>query len=158
MDKGVIQQMAAPSETYRAPSNAFVAGFIGVTNFVSGKVAAVAGGDVTFEAGAEQFIGAWTARGAAPTIGSSVTGALRAEQIRLATVPPELSACQTVKTGIVRDSIFEGERIVYEVALAKSSDTLLRVFDHDPGTHKQFNIGETVAMGWNPRDVLTFPN
>jgi len=34
MDGGEIQQKARPAETYRSPSNAFVANFIGVTNFL----------------------------------------------------------------------------------------------------------------------------
>ena len=34
MDKGRVQQMGRPAVTYRAPANPFVAGFIGVTNFL----------------------------------------------------------------------------------------------------------------------------
>ncbi|MCW5721210.1 MAG: ABC transporter ATP-binding protein [Devosia sp.] len=157
MDKGVIQQNAAPAQTYRTPANAFVAGFIGVTNFLSGKVVAVEGANLTYEAAGEAMQGHWSAPGA-PQLGATVTGALRAEQIRLAASVAELSACQTVKTGVVTDAIFEGERIVYEIALTGAPGTVLRAFDHDPVTHKQFAIGETMAMGWNARDVLTFPN
>ena len=58
----------------------------------------------------------------------------------------------------MRDAIFEGERIVYEIALNSLVASTLRVFDHDPGAHTQFAIGETVAMGWNARDVLAYPN
>jgi putative spermidine/putrescine transport system ATP-binding protein len=158
MDKGVIQQLAPPSQTYRTPANAFVAGFIGVTNFVSGVVASVAGDEITFKSGDDELVGTWSAAGAAPSIGTNVTGALRAEQIRMASDVSALSACRTVRTGIVRDAIFEGERIVYEIALNSLVASTLRVFDHDPGAHTQFAIGETVAMGWNARDVLAYPN
>lgn len=39
MDKGVIQQVASPTELYKSPSNMFVAGFIGspAMNFFEGK-------------------------------------------------------------------------------------------------------------------------
>lgn len=37
MDGGEIQQKARPAETYRSPSNAFVANFIGVTNFLDAQ-------------------------------------------------------------------------------------------------------------------------
>ena len=157
MDKGEIQQMAPPSATYRNPANAFVAGFIGVTNFISGTLVSAAGPEIAFSAGGETISGAWCASGAVPAAGSAVTGALRAEQIRLAANEAGLANCQTTRTGTVRDAIFEGERTVYEIALASSSASL-RVFDHDPGAHKQFAIGETVAMGWNAQDVLTYPN
>ncbi|MBL8591800.1 MAG: TOBE domain-containing protein, partial [Devosia sp.] len=135
---------------------AFVAGFIGVTNFVSGKVTATSGEAVTFDVGGREIAGAWAAKGAGPAVGAAVTGALRAEQVRLAASEAELSDCQTVGRGTVRDAIFEGERLVYEIDFTPG--TLLRVFDHDPAAHKQFAIGDNVAMGWNARDVLTFPN
>ena len=157
MDKGVIQQKAPPSATYRSPSNAFVAGFIGVTNFLSGTVTATDAGAVTYDIGGSTVVGTWAGGGALPTSGASVTGALRAEQVRLGSSEADLSACQTVMRGTVRDAIFEGERLVYEIEFG-SSGALLRVFDHDPAAHTQFAIGENVAMGWNARDVLTFPN
>jgi len=156
MDKGVIQQKAPPSATYHTPANAFVAGFIGVTNFISGTVTATSGDAVRFDVGGSEVAGTWAAQGAAPSVGASVTGALRAEQVRLGSSEAELSGCQTTSRGVVRDAIFEGERLVYEIDLAPG--TLLRVFDHDPAAHKQFAIGDNVAMGWNARDVLTFPN
>ena len=59
MDKGRIQQMASPAVTYRTPANAFVAGFIGVTNFLNGAVTAVDGPVVSFVSGAQDFAGHW---------------------------------------------------------------------------------------------------
>ena len=157
MDKGVIQQKAPPSATYRTPSNAFVAGFIGVTNFLSGTVTSADAGTVTYDIGGNSVIGTWTGGATPPATGASVTGALRAEQIRLGASEADLGACQTIMAGIVRDAIFEGERLVYEIEFG-SAGALLRVFDHDPAAHTQFAIGQNLAMGWNARDVLTFPN
>lgn len=39
LDKGVIQQVAAPEEIYNNPSNTFVAGFVGSPqiNFINAK-------------------------------------------------------------------------------------------------------------------------
>jgi putative spermidine/putrescine transport system ATP-binding protein len=36
MDQGKVQQIGSPLDTYRSPANAFVAGFIGLTNLLSG--------------------------------------------------------------------------------------------------------------------------
>ncbi|TIQ17678.1 MAG: polyamine ABC transporter ATP-binding protein, partial [Mesorhizobium sp.] len=48
MDQGEIQQKAQPIHTYRQPRNAFVANFIGVTNFIAGTARAVSeAGDVS---------------------------------------------------------------------------------------------------------------
>src|SRR5262245_987914 len=38
MDRGKVQQVAAPLDTYRNPANAFVADFIGISNLIAGKM------------------------------------------------------------------------------------------------------------------------
>jgi ABC-type Fe3+/spermidine/putrescine transport system ATPase subunit len=38
MDKGRVVQVGAPAEVYRRPANRFVAGFLGDSNFLPGKV------------------------------------------------------------------------------------------------------------------------
>ncbi|EYD76218.1 Putrescine transport ATP-binding protein PotA [Rubellimicrobium mesophilum DSM 19309] len=38
MDQGRVQQMGAPMEVYRNPANAFVAGFIGTSNLLPGRL------------------------------------------------------------------------------------------------------------------------
>ncbi len=50
MDSGVVRQMGTPEEIYRAPTTAFVAEFLGVTNVLAGRVAA--SGDGVTAAGA----------------------------------------------------------------------------------------------------------
>jgi putative spermidine/putrescine transport system ATP-binding protein len=40
MDRGRVQQMASPLETYRSPANAFVADFIGTSNLIPGVIGA----------------------------------------------------------------------------------------------------------------------
>jgi putative spermidine/putrescine transport system ATP-binding protein len=42
MDRGQVQQMASPLETYRSPANAFVADFIGTSNLIPGVMGAQA--------------------------------------------------------------------------------------------------------------------
>ena len=83
MDKGRIQQIGRPTETYRSPSNPFVAGFIGVTNFLSGKVRATVGSKIAIEVGATKLIGNG-AGDVAPRHNTVADAALRAEQIRIA--------------------------------------------------------------------------
>lgn len=53
-------------------------------------------------------------------------GALRAEQIRIASDREALGDADTVFEGTVTDAIFEGERVVYEVAVAGLGGTTLR--------------------------------
>ncbi len=156
MDKGRMQQMGRPQTTYRVPANAFVAGFIGVTNFLSGEVQSSADGKVTLSTGGALLIGTNAADAPLPKAGSMADAALRAEQIRIASTEAALGPVETVIEGTVADVIFEGERVVYEVRVDALGGTALRVFDHDPALHAAFDIGAPVFLGWNARDLMIF--
>jgi len=84
--------------------------------------------------------------------------AIRAEQIRIAAEPDHLAACHVCFAAQVLDSIFEGERIVYEVTIPDLGGEMLRLFDHDPLAHNQFPIGDKVYIGWNNNDMQLFPH
>jgi spermidine/putrescine transport system ATP-binding protein len=53
MDAGRVQQLGTPKDIYERPTNRFVAGFIGSSNHLSGKVSAVRDGLATVDVGAE---------------------------------------------------------------------------------------------------------
>src|SRR5690606_33391622 len=154
MDGGSIQQKARPVDAYRAPSNAFVANFIGVTNFIEGRVLDLAGSRATIDASGLRLAG--LAADATLATGRGCAGAVRAEQIRVAPKDGHLDGLETVVDGLVVDCIFEGERLVYEVQVPQLGDVLMRVFDHDPESHLQFGPGDAVRLGWNARDMHVF--
>lgn len=156
MDQGEIQQKAQPAVTYRQPSNAFVANFIGVTNFIPGIVGAVSEGAVAMTSRAVKISGVVGDERAPPVEGREASGAIRAEQIRIAGDESRLAGLATVLAGEVADAIFEGERVVYEIAVPALGGDVLRVFDHDPAGHTQHEIGARVFIGWNARDVYVF--
>jgi len=155
MDRGRIQQMARPAATYREPGNAFVAGFIGVTNFVAGTVAEALDEAVTVAAGGLALHGR-PGNGARLAAGAPAKAALRAEQIRIAADPGRLAGLDAVLAGTVVDVIFEGERVVYEVRPEAAGLPILRVFDHDPEAHAEYSPGTGVFLGWNARDLIVF--
>ncbi|WP_235911594.1 ABC transporter ATP-binding protein [Mesorhizobium xinjiangense] len=154
MDHGVIQQKAEPSRTYRSPRNAFVASFIGVTNFIAGDARSLAGDTVVVGVGESEWTGVIGDKACPLNVGAPVRGAIRAEQIRIARDGRALEGAGSRHAGIVSDAIFEGERVVYEVRLPDLGDTLMRVFDHGP--HDTIAVGDEVYLGWNPDDVLVF--
>ncbi|MGO4836609.1 TOBE domain-containing protein, partial [Rhizobiaceae sp. 2RAB30] len=149
-------QNAKPAVTYRQPSNAFVANFIGVTNFIPGIVDAVDGNAVAMTSRAVKISGVIGDERAPPTEGREASGAIRAEQIRIAGDESRLAGLATVLSGEVADAIFEGERVVYEIAVPALGGDVLRVFDHDPAGHTQYEVGARVFIGWNARDVFVF--
>ncbi len=158
MDGGRIQQMADPMSAYREPSNAFVAGFIGVTNRLEGKLSQAEGEAVTLETAFGSCRGRWAAGAALPPrTGDAATGMLRAEQIRVVASDADAGAFDTSVAAEIVDVIFEGERMVYEARLGHAPDAILRVFDHDPVGHAVQPVGATVRLAWNRRDLIVFP-
>ena len=149
MDGGRIQQHAKPVELYRAPTNPFVAGFLGLSSFVEGTATA----DGNLQSGNVKVLGVST--GNVPE-GAPVVAAIRAEQIRLAKSAEALGACDMQLDATVVDTIFEGERQMYIVDAKSLPDTTFRVYHHDPDGFGLFDVGESVAIGWNRRDLKIF--
>jgi putative spermidine/putrescine transport system ATP-binding protein len=94
---GKIEQVGSPAEIYERPSTAFVAGFVGTSNLISGAMAeTIAGSPTPF--------------------------AVRPEKIRLS--PPETptpdGSCSI--EGTVRDVVYLGMHTRYLVELADGSD------------------------------------
>ena len=122
----------------------------------SSTVRKVAGGRVSFVHGEVGIEGSIGDPQSPPAVNQAASGAIRAEQIRIAGEPSRLAELNTVVEGVVSDAIFEGERVVYEVTVSALGGAVLRVFDHDPEGHSQHEIGSKVFLGWNARDVLVF--
>jgi putative spermidine/putrescine transport system ATP-binding protein len=154
MDGGRVQQRAAPVELYRRPGNRFVAGFIGVTNLLRGRVMAVSGGRAMVRVG-EVSLSGRTSQGA-ELVGGEADLAIRAEQIRLGRRPEALAGLDTALEATVAAVIFEGDRLVYEVRCPALGEAVLRVFEHDPEHSEAYTAGETVRIGWTERDLLIF--
>jgi putative spermidine/putrescine transport system ATP-binding protein len=154
MNGGEIQQKARPVDAYRMPSNAFVANFIGITNFIEGRVVEISSREATIEAEGIRLPGLVSDEKL--SLGSAGAGAVRAEQIRIAPKGGTLRGLSSVVEGRVEACIFEGERVVYEIRVQALGDVLMRVFDHDPEAHLQFGPGDEVRLGWNARDMHVF--
>jgi putative spermidine/putrescine transport system ATP-binding protein len=154
MCDGRVQQRAAPIDAYRHPANRFVAGFIGVTNFVPARVTAVADGLATLVVGNQRWSGRARDRGLAA--GGAALAAIRAEQIRLAPDAGGLAGLDTIVTATVTEAIFEGDRMVYVVRPAGWHDQQLRLFDHDQQHASVVAAGATVAIGWNNEDLTVY--
>jgi iron(III) transport system ATP-binding protein len=105
MHEGRMVQVGNPRELYKNPCNRFVAGFIGETNFISGRVAGDAGGCVRVETALGRMECSMAT--AKPlSNGSPVTLSIRPEVLRF-DAPPTGGA--NVLPAIVHDSVYLGE-------------------------------------------------
>ena len=111
MNKGKVEQFDSPVAIYDRPETLFVNGFIGTTNLLSGKIAALDGGGATVSlaAGAVLRVPVCDGLGA----GADVLLSVRPEQLTLSTVPgPEQ---WRVEPGL---SLPLGAQLVHEVRTA----------------------------------------
>jgi putative spermidine/putrescine transport system ATP-binding protein/mannopine transport system ATP-binding protein len=148
LDRGKLQQIGAPRDLYEAPQTAFVAGFIGETNFcdatltgpaASGEsVGAILGGGVAVRA---------TALAGLPA-GARVKIALRPERIRIA---PAGAAGLPAR---VTEAIYAGNATTLMLEAQGGHRMRLRI-PAGAGLQEP-RIGETVALQWDAADARVF--
>ncbi|MEM1082546.1 MAG: ABC transporter ATP-binding protein [Verrucomicrobiota bacterium] len=79
MNKGRIEQLGRPEEVYRDPKSAFVAGFIGETNLIKGRVLQVRDGFVMAETKVGPLVGRCSDKDWTPGGGEEVVLSIRPE-------------------------------------------------------------------------------
>ena len=152
MDAGRVQQMAVPETLYHRPENRFVAGFLGLTNFLPGVVAEVGAGRARLRIGERVVEGRVADPGIAA--GTAVEAALRAERLRILEGAAD-AGWETVEAEIL-EVVFEGERLVYSARAEAFGDVVLRFVDADPLRHRAHRPGERVWLGWRSSDLMIF--
>ena len=99
MNAGEILQLGTPHEIYHAPSERFVADFIGETNFLTLKVTARDGAGATVGLPGGATAQARLAEGLSPSPGDTVPAVVRPEQVQLC--PPGEGDMDGTVTGAV---------------------------------------------------------
>jgi spermidine/putrescine transport system ATP-binding protein len=140
MDDGKMIQVGSPEEIYEAPTNIFVAGFVGEMSFLVGEVA---------EPGAVRLSGGEVvrARTDAPT-GTSVTLMLRPEMVHLYADRGQVPAGRNAVDGSVTRRIFQGDSLFYEVDLGQSGS--LDVHVENLPSMKRWDTGDAVVIDFHP--------
>jgi len=157
---GLIQQHGSPEVLYRRPVNRFVAGFIGSSNFVPGRVAEPIDGSgrvVVAIAGGVRLVGRATDADR-PAAGDEVTLALRPESVRLAPAGTNLgeggSGWATVPGRVLTDT-YLGDQHEYRVDVPGLGELIARSQAFGPdGPGHAFRPGEDVAVGWHEASAL----
>jgi iron(III) transport system ATP-binding protein len=147
MHAGRIQQVGTPQEIYAHPASRFVADFIGRANFLEARVLRrvsaqllevdVMGRQLTAPAGERAF-----------SVGEQVLLMVRPEAVEL--LPRQAGALE----GRIRDSVYLGSEITYEVEVGKS---LISVEIANPLEHRRFEQGEEVSIRLKERSLHVLP-
>jgi spermidine/putrescine transport system ATP-binding protein len=147
MRQGKIVQQGSPAALYDAPVSAWVADFVGKSNFLAGRVAGVAGGTAQIVAGGGPMLGRLVPDGRALAPGDPAVLAVRPEMVRLAA--PGTGGVG----GRVLNRIFLGEHTEYLVRTESLGD-LLALIPRGVETDHGAAPGDEVALAWPERAAL----
>jgi len=147
MEKGRLEQVGTPEEIYDRPKTRFVADFIGVSNFFSGKVVAI-------EADKTNFISEGGLEVALPVSqnlsqGEEIQFSIRPEKI---VVNPETDASNVENrfTGEIVNRMYLGDSIHYIIALSQLEKITVFLKQKDTAQGQtSFAKGGKVSISWH---------
>jgi len=149
LDGGNILQVGTPQEVYRRPRNAFVANFIGETNFVPGKLMRREGTTALVKTALGELEGVLPADDVELSDGSEVKVSIRPECIHLEHHPVEENGF----SGAIGDSVYYGEVAQYQI---DCGEVTLKVFELNP--HFLPKEPKTKVYLWvQAEDVVVLP-
>ncbi len=142
---GAVQQLASPSELYEAPSNAFVAQFIGENNQITGQVISLQGDICQVEVGGHQ-IHAKAVKVSA--VYQQTALSIRPEKIM---VEPEQTECDNHVSGLLRELIYHGDHYRLVIDVDEMGELIVKV-PNDSRHARSFTPGQTCQLGWHSHD------
>lgn len=150
MGMGEVRQIGDPRTVYTRPTSAFVASFIGETNFISGTVRSAPAGA---ELGIDTAVGQLRSTVESPilyTEGTEVLCCIRPESIRIGTGLDNGSESNKL-SGQVTQIMYLGEHEQYTFRLADGS--MIKVVDPYPDDRKAA-VGATVPLYFDTSHVV----
>ena len=129
-NQGLIEQVGSPAEVYEAPATAFVAGFVGTSNLLSGATAEA-------------------------ILGQSGTYTVRPEKVHLEDAGSAIPDGSVGADGSVHDVVYLGSDTKYRVDLAAGGS--LEVIKQNVATSSSEALaqkGRPVRLVWERRHVL----
>ena len=141
MNQGRVMQVGTPSEIYAKPENPFVAGFIGVSNFLNCDVTKCEDGMAKVSIKGELDIDV--------PVRKSYTG-----KAQLSARPEQLFFSETGMPGKVMFSTFLGDFIEYEVELFDGKTLIINEYTKD--TAKVHEVGEKVFISFDATRISLY--
>jgi iron(III) transport system ATP-binding protein len=154
LNAGEVMQVGAPRDVYLRPNSAFVANFIGETNFIEGTVERVDGSRVDVKTSVGSVTSAPSTHqpiNPSVQVGVKVTLSLRPEVIRLGDAP---SGAPNIFDGTVHDTIYLGEVAQHVVNLGANGNVALKVFELNPRYVARDDTKLSAKVWVKPEDVV----
>jgi spermidine/putrescine transport system ATP-binding protein len=148
MNEGGIEHLGTPRAIYEHPKTKFVAGFIGTSNLIGGRVSRVEPGRAVLDIGpGEHIVVPLHGNGVRP--GDALEITVRPEKINLSTEPPEL-ASYSVLRGHINEVVYLGTSTNYNVTTSTGAEIM--VFTQNASSADDIATrGESVYLSWKPQ-------
>jgi spermidine/putrescine transport system ATP-binding protein len=151
MNAGRIEQLGAPREVYERPRTRFVAGFIGTSNIMSGRVREIDGTTAVLDTGVDERIVVPDATAAGAVAGAPLEVTVRPEKIVLSPERPPAGLCGV--RGRVTEVVYLGTSTQYAVHTHAGSD-LLVFLQNAADAEDIAGRGQDVWLSWRPEHTL----
>lgn len=148
MNKGHYEQLGDPETLYERPTTRFVAGFLGISNLLGGKVAGAADGYALLDLadGTRIRVSAALVAGR-----SAVSAGVRPEKIRLNEETETVPAGRNLLHGVVTDVAYIGVSTQYIVEVRGGARVMVYEQNLERATKSElWSRGEKVQLSWNP--------
>ena len=141
MKDGVIMQIGTPNEIYAKPQNPFVAGFIGVSNFIDCDIEAPDGGEADVKIKNELDIKVQVRK---PYTGKG----------RISARPEQLFFSDKGMPGTVLFSTFLGDFVEYEIELDDGQNPIVN--EHTKDCSDVHPDGEKIHLSFDPKRISLY--
>jgi len=153
MERGRLEQVGTPEEVYEFPKTRFVADFIGVSNFFSGRVTEAS--EETLHVRTDGGLGVALPADHSRTPGQQVQFSVRPEKL---SVRPEgsVSDSENQVMGEIVNRIYLGGSIHYVIALSPQEEVTAFLKNEKTASQpRSFSVGEKVVVSWHRDDSVT---
>ncbi len=150
MNRGKFEQTGSPTEIYRSPHTHFVAGFVGESNRIPGKVFSTTDGQCELDVGG---VSIRARNGENLTVGNEADVFIRPEAVAI-----QAGDATGGFRGIVRESIFDGasSRFIVKINMGAIEQDM-KVAVTEGSTQATLSVGERVTLGWGDSAPIAFP-
>jgi spermidine/putrescine ABC transporter ATP-binding subunit len=142
LNEGKIEQVGPPDEIYENPINKFVAGFIGESNFIEGRVVDRHEEIATIELSDKSKHSLHLKQDV--RAGEDVCFCIRPEKLHIVR---EESHAKNVLKGVVKEVIYVGETLRYKIDI--SGENHLNVRESNIEGRDRYREGDRVSISWD---------
>ena len=153
LDGGNFAQIGTPEEIYRNPANQLVAGFIGETNLIPGKITGKEDKFSKAETAFGKFVGRLAGFHKDPKKGQAIVLSIRPECFSL----DEESAEQNVVPGTLDESVYLGEIAQYSLKTEVGEPSKIQISELNPRRLVR-DSDHTFYATALPEDVVILPS